>query len=239
MKTELETPQAPLREKVYRQIKSMIYSGQIGAGNPLSELEIARTIKVGRTPIRESLLQLTGEGLVEYTHNRGFSVMNVTLQDLRDSYELREVIEVRSVEILCQRATDDQLAELDLICNHFDTQSTSQVQMDDVLQNNQVDREFHTQIVKYSGNRQFMKAWRGCNFVRSIVKVSKKSAADSKVTVEELLEEKKRHKHLVDLLRERKIEPAAEAIRAHIREAAAKAVAIYQNQQMAEDYLWL
>ena len=60
MRQGFESPQPPLREKVYRQIKSMIFSGQIEAGNPLSELEISRMINVGRTPIRESLLQLTG-----------------------------------------------------------------------------------------------------------------------------------------------------------------------------------
>ena len=239
MRQGFESPQPPLREKVYRQIKSMIFSGQIEAGNPLSELEISRMINVGRTPIRESLLQLTGEGLVQYTHNRGFSVAPVTLQDLRDSYELRELIETRSVELICQQATEDQLAELDRICEQFDARSASQVQMNDIAHNNQVDRDFHTHIVRCSGNRQFMKAWCGCNFVRAIVKVTRMTVDDSRTKVDERLEEKKRHRHLVALFRERKTEQAVEAIRAHIRDAAAKAIAVYQDQRVSDDYLWM
>ena len=91
-----------MRERAYAYIQRKIASGELKPDVPISELVLAKELKMSRTPIREALGQLVAEGLLDQTPNRGTVVVQLGRQDIIDLYELREALEVYSARKAAQ-----------------------------------------------------------------------------------------------------------------------------------------
>jgi len=78
---------------VYEKIKESIIDGALAPGLPIYENGFARDLNVSKTPLREALRQLEREGLVENVPGRGSAITHITFQDIRDIFEVREIIE--------------------------------------------------------------------------------------------------------------------------------------------------
>ena len=96
-KTLPSNAKGSLRERAYAHIQRKIASGEMKPDSPVSEQIIAQELGMSRTPVREAIGQLTAEGLLEQTANRGTLVVQFKRQDIIDLYELREALEVYSV----------------------------------------------------------------------------------------------------------------------------------------------
>ena len=83
-----------IREKAYLHIQRKIASGELKAGQAVSELAVANELGISRTPVREALGQLASEGILEQSPNRRATVMKLTRKDIIELYELREALEV-------------------------------------------------------------------------------------------------------------------------------------------------
>jgi len=99
-----------MRERAYAYIQRQIASGALKPDLPISELVLAKELKMSRTPIREALGQLVAEGLLDQTPNRGTVVVQLGRQDIIDLYELREALEVYSA----RKAAQSSLRSIDL-----------------------------------------------------------------------------------------------------------------------------
>src|SRR5947199_9689795 len=74
-------------------IRQAILDGRLEPGSRLKEEELARELGISRTPVREALLVLQAEGLIETTPNRGAVVVTHDADDLIDLYQLRALLE--------------------------------------------------------------------------------------------------------------------------------------------------
>jgi len=105
-----------MRDQAYLYIQRMILSGDLQAGQAVSELTIAKELGSSRTPIREALGQLVAEGLLEQIPNRGAVVTQFGRHDIVDLFELREALEAFAVEKVARggvhRADLDRLQSL-------------------------------------------------------------------------------------------------------------------------------
>lgn len=99
-----------LRERAYSHIQRAITSGEMAPDSAISEVILARQLKMSRTPVREAINQLVAEGLLEQTPNRGTLVVRLKRQDVIDLYELREALEVYAA----RKAAQMTLRPLDL-----------------------------------------------------------------------------------------------------------------------------
>ena len=81
------------KTEVYRIIKQRIIEGTLAPGLPINEVDLATDLNVSKTPVREVLHQLEREGFVATTPGRGSTVSPITFQDIREIYEMREIIE--------------------------------------------------------------------------------------------------------------------------------------------------
>lgn len=106
--------QPTLREMVFDKLRHAIMSFQLLPGDRLVERDLCERLGVSRTSVREALRHLEAEGLVEHAGNRGPRVTVITLEDARDIYELRCVLESMAVQLFTQKANRRQMAELDL-----------------------------------------------------------------------------------------------------------------------------
>ncbi|MEG0291896.1 MAG: GntR family transcriptional regulator [Anaerovoracaceae bacterium] len=98
-----------LASDLFLRIKEDILSGKLKSGQKLTEQAICDEYKVSRTPVREALVQLEMEGLIEIIQNRGAFVLGLTSQDLEDMFTLRKIYEVQATRWAIERMTEDEL----------------------------------------------------------------------------------------------------------------------------------
>lgn len=96
-------------EGVARILRSEIFAGTLRAGEPLPERTLAEQLEVSRTPVREALFILRGEGLVDLVPNRGAKVRTITSDDLLEVYTLRGLLESHAARLAAERRTPEQL----------------------------------------------------------------------------------------------------------------------------------
>lgn len=100
------------RADVYRAIRGAISNGSLRANEPLREERIAGELGVSRTPVREALIRLLAEGLIEADSSGSVRVADVTSEDLDEVFTLREVLEPLALRYAARRPDPTSLGEL-------------------------------------------------------------------------------------------------------------------------------
>jgi len=103
-------------EYVYASVRAGILSGELEPGEPVREEAVAEYFEVSRTPVREALLRLETEGLLEIgAAHGGMVVTRVTLQESLETYVVREAVEGLVARLVATNATAAELDELELL----------------------------------------------------------------------------------------------------------------------------
>ena len=138
-----------LRDKIFDVLKGWILDGTLKPGERIVELTLSRKLEVSRAPLREALWLLARQGLVHIRAHHGAYVTQLSEQDIREIFEIREVLETRaalkiharpsaSVKALLQAA----LTELEAACEARDIRRFSAA-----------DLKFHRTLWELAGNR--------------------------------------------------------------------------------------
>lgn len=104
---------APLRQQVLDELRQSIISGRLNPGDRLIERELISMMGVSRTVIREALRQLETEGLVAMIPNKGPVVRSLTLEEAKDLYAIRSVLEGLAARLFVESATDAEIQRLE------------------------------------------------------------------------------------------------------------------------------
>ncbi|MGD2070996.1 MAG: GntR family transcriptional regulator [Gemmatimonadota bacterium] len=137
---------APLRDKVYDVILGQIVSGRFEPGGRLSDSAVAEELGVSRTPVREALLRLEGEGMLRSDHLRGFFVPPLELEDAEQLYPILWTLESLAVGLLGP-VTGPWLEELRSLNRRFGEAT-------DALRRQRLDRSFHERLCRAAGNER-------------------------------------------------------------------------------------
>src|SRR5919206_3191005 len=89
-----------LSDRTTELLRERILAGDFALGERLVEAKIARQLQISRGPVREALRQLRAEGLVREEPRRGVFVVDLTVDDVREIYELRAAIEGRAARLV-------------------------------------------------------------------------------------------------------------------------------------------
>lgn len=103
---------APLRRNVVDALRNAIIEGRLAPGARLVERELIQMTGVSRTVIREALRQLESEGLIDIIANKGPIVRKLTLEEAKDLYLIRSVLEGLAARMFVASATDADVARL-------------------------------------------------------------------------------------------------------------------------------
>jgi DNA-binding GntR family transcriptional regulator len=105
----------PLRDEVYRQVLDRIHRGDLPAGARLRDSELAAQLGVSRTPVREALLRLAREGVLESTMGHGFRVRSLDPSELHEVGAILGALESLALRLSAEPPADrlDRLSELD------------------------------------------------------------------------------------------------------------------------------
>lgn len=101
-----------IKDQIYDILKEEIFSGELKSGEQLVEQAIADRFSTSRSPVREAIKQLTGDGLVVNITNRGTFVKRPTMQDIQDIQEMRLMIESFAVHKIVNTLTESDKEEL-------------------------------------------------------------------------------------------------------------------------------
>jgi DNA-binding GntR family transcriptional regulator len=136
-----------LRDMVLRRVRADIVAGHSAPGTMYSVPTLAEELGVSTTPVREALLELSHQGLITPVRNRGFRVEASSLDDLRDVFALRDLLERFAMERLAaKRLTDTD--ELRTLADNV----AAAVRRKDGNGYIETDRAFHLALVSRAGN---------------------------------------------------------------------------------------
>lgn len=109
----------PYSSRLAKEIKDAIVAGDYKSGERLRENALADKYKTTRTTVREALKILEGETFIQPHPSQGYIVYNETLANAEDIYEMREVLEGLAARLFTDRATRDQINELEIAIRKF------------------------------------------------------------------------------------------------------------------------
>lgn len=96
-------------EKAILGLRTLVLSGEVDAGERLSEVAVAKTLGLSRTPLRQAMDRLVAEGLLERIATGGCKVARITEDDIADAIELRGVLEGTAARLAAERGPDPDL----------------------------------------------------------------------------------------------------------------------------------
>ena len=138
----------PLRDVVFNTLRKAILTGHLKPGERLMEVHLANRLGVSRTPIREAIRKLELEGLVIMIPRRGAEVARITEKNLSDVLEVRRALDALSVELACERISQEDIGRLFEACQEFEKATRGK----DAAVTAQADVALHDIIVEATGN---------------------------------------------------------------------------------------
>jgi len=194
-------------EDIYESLKTDIASMQVKPGDALFECDIADRYSASRTPVREALLRLVKEGLVEKV-GRTNVVSSFSVDDVVNLYEIREALECLAVRLAVERATVGDLEELAEIIESM-RQSREKGRVEAYLA---FDRNFHLAIARMARN-PFLESE-----LRSIQEKVRMIQSQWRSRVAKFPNLHNQHERIHDAIRRRDASIAQAEIRYHMQE---------------------
>lgn len=143
-----------LREQSLKIVRLAIASGEIAPGEIYSASALAARLGVSNSPVREAMLTLVDQRIMEPVRNRGFRVVPIRAHDLDEIGEMRRMLEIPGMVALVQRASDVDIEKLrPLAAEIVRTASAGEVQ-----QFLDTDRRFHLELLALTGNDRLVQA---------------------------------------------------------------------------------
>lgn len=207
--SKIKKPQS-LDEKVYLQIKKAILDCRLPPGAPLIETHLAKELGVSRTPIRKAIARLEQEGFVTAAPSKGYHVAEISLQEIRETYQLREILECHLVRETAKLFTQEELEEMESALRAAD-QALEKGDYPGFLATN---RAFHHAFDRKYGNQRISDVL--ANLDEHIYRnlMSEFRAQDSRTLNSSSYHE---HKLILEAIREGNVESAVAIMRDHLR----------------------
>ncbi len=196
-----------LSGRIYHRIREGILDGTYAPDEELKEKSIGDEFGVSRTPVREALRQLELEGLVTIIPNKGAYVAAISVQDIKDIYEMRSLLEGLCAKWAAEKATDEQLAELEenvfLTEFHLKKENWEQIY--------ELDNRFHELLYEACDSRELKQVLTNYHqYVQRIRRITLGKQQRAANSMEE-------HRQIVEALKKRDSLEAQQCATNHIR----------------------
>ena len=139
-----------VRHDIYERLRAEILSCQLRPGTQLQEKDLAEKYGVSKSPIRDALLRLQEQHLIEVLPRKGYRVTPVSMAEIGEMYEMRAILETSCVRRMIEHATDAELDALDAAADAPQAPGVA-----DWIQHN---RDFHLALARACGNGRLARA---------------------------------------------------------------------------------
>jgi len=219
------------RHRVREQIEEMILTGQRQPGDRLIQQELAKLFGVAQSVVREALLELQISGLVRAVDNLGVFVGELTVEDLLQACEIREVLEGLAARLCCRQASRSDIEELGQLVQQI--HSLGQQGMESPM--GAGDRQFHNRMIRISRNAVLQRLTEGYRMVGMLVRAERgiDSVRDEHLAILKAIEDD-RPDDAEDLAR-RHVRAAHEALTAKAADASFSPQWIVDNKSQLKE----
>lgn len=181
---------------VYDYITQHIADGSIKANQKISEAEICKDLNCSRTPVREALISLSSEGILEHNMHRGFSLKPLETKEATDLYVMIGVLDGLAAKLACSHMTEEILKEMDFSTQIMDL-ALGNMNFDMYYKQQEIFHDYYTNIC---GNELLIEEIH--KMKRKLVK--KRYDMDSdEMTRDVLSQTNNDHKRMVEMFREK------------------------------------
>lgn len=205
-----------LTEQAAESIRSRIVRGVLQCGEPLSEMALAQELGVSKTPVREALIQLKREGLVDIHPQRGTFVFEMNAAQVRELGDMRAILETAALRL----AERDEGEALCRAWTPLIGAMRAAIEARDAETYRVLDGAFHRAIVDAAGNRFLAEAYTGIAFrIQALRSRLSLDPALNKAALDD-------HVHLLELIRNKRSKRAADLLLSHIEGTRDRYIAI-------------
>lgn len=196
----------PLADLVYEDLRNAIFEGRLKAGQRILQEELAQSLGVSRTPIRDALQRLEAEGFVDVTAGKGLVVRRFRIEDIKDTYMVRGLLEPKAIEMAVSRMTDEQIEALERLQSDMERLVKEEGSQDELLDAN---RRFHGLIFEACGSKR----------LESTIQSLRRSYPryGFSVFISHADQSLREHREIIDAIRARDVERAVEAHTRHLK----------------------
>ncbi|HEY9278708.1 MAG TPA: GntR family transcriptional regulator [Eoetvoesiella sp.] len=188
----------------YSDIKQKLLSGYFSTDDRLREVDVAKLIGMGRTPVREALKRLEDERLLTHQPRRGLVVTKIDQKGVIELYSMREVLEGAAAEFAARQATDAEIDNMQSILAEQDQPGCDPVALNLM---------FHEAIYGAAHNQYLIRSLRA---ITDTTYLLGRSTLQVKDRADKALGE---HQEILAAIRNRDPEAAGRAAKHHIRQA--------------------
>ncbi len=150
-KIKIEEPKL-LSEDIAESIKTAIIKGKFKPGEKISEGELAESMGISRTPLREAFRKLENEGFIDIIPRKGAVVTEIDADETYDLYEIKSTLEGLAARLACVNMQDKDLDKLGKINKEL----RELIDKNDLEAFYKAHTRFHEGFVKLSGNRRLI-----------------------------------------------------------------------------------
>jgi len=198
-----------LKNVAYDYLLNAIMTCDLKPGQAIVEQEISDRLNISRTPIREAFKQLESEGLVRHFPSKGTFVANMTVQDVDEIFQLREMFELTALKSAITAITDSELDYVEERLRYLDDKKIEDPYVKEAFYCS--DRELHSLIMKYSGN------YRMIRFHKTLEVQLEQLRRISSMTPMRLSKSRQEHLDLLYTLRTRDLIQASKILSVHLQ----------------------
>lgn len=198
-----------LRETVLGRLRTAIITGDLAEGELVSAPVLGEQLGVSATPVREAMMDLSREGLVETVKNKGFRVTTMTDKDLDDLAAIRLLIEPPVMHAVAANITEEAFAELTALADAC-ARGAAEEDLAEYLAH---DRSFHARVLSYADNPQLTELATSLRLRTRLYGIAALARQGR------LVASAQEHHELIRLLRDRDGAGAEALMRAHIGHA--------------------
>jgi len=142
-----------LKSQIYEKILTMIIEGDFGMEELLSESRLTAMFNVSRAPIREALIELCRDDILNNIPRAGYQIVRISEKKMRDAFQLREILELEGLRLAFDRISAENIDELINIASETD-RLRQQGRTDESLERKmKLNDHFHLRLSQLSGNR--------------------------------------------------------------------------------------
>lgn len=196
-----------LTQQAADEIRERIVAGEFDLGTPLSENALAAELGVSKTPVREAMLQLKVEGLVDIHPQRGSFVFDMTPTQITELGELRRILELAAVDLACERDRGGLLTRWQSLL----AEQSAAIETGDYTGYRNLDSTFHDVPFELCGNTMLQDSFRNVAF--RIQALRRRLSVQSNLNEESLIE----HREIVARLEAGDLAGLRERLVAHMQ----------------------
>ncbi len=139
-----------LNHKAYLVLKRAIIRGDLTPNSKLILTEIAKSLGISNTPIREAINKLSSEGFVNIIPNKGIKIVKINIEDIQEILQIRAALDCLIAKLAAKKITDKEIVNMMKIINKMEYS----VKEDDRLTYNDLDIKFHDFLLNITENNK-------------------------------------------------------------------------------------